>query len=339
MATLSFLGDVFLSGAMRYNVALPGDYVFNLEGPITETTNSAVGKICLKMTPGCIQSTFSRLPAAVCIGNNHIMDYGEIGLEETISELDSLGIRYFGAGTLSQNCNNPLLIDVDGMKIALAAYVCPSTHAQFACGHRPGVAPIDIEIVSKDVIRARNNGAERLIVNLHWGVEEVGYMRPRDFDLAGRILDLGVDLIVGHHAHCIQPIWHRDGQYAFFGLGNAVFPDIDEIVGGHSAWTKFRSWNNTSLICHYNLDAASVGWGLQALRGNQVVPVRRSFWAPKFVSDSSRTALEKRFARHLIFSRWRYAASRFSARPNLTKLTRLTTFKSLFASRDGSVDG
>ena len=323
MTVLSFLGDVFINKPVLYDVTLPGGYVFNLEGPITEVESPDADKICLKMLPGCIGRTFPFKPVAVCLGNNHIMDYGIKGFEDTLKELASLKIPFFGAGTIPENCNNPLIISIDGIRVALSGYVCKSTHPIYAYGKIPGVAPIDLDLISKDVSIAQKKGADRIIINLHWGVEQVQYMKPCDFEIACNILDLGVDHIVGHHAHCIQPILERNGKYAFFGLGNGVFTDINQKVNGRETVTNFRIWNNTSLVSHYNLRQGSSNWSLQILNKNQVIPIKRSLFAPEIIRGYPHEGLDKTFQRRLLTGRLRYAASRFLSQPRISKLANI----------------
>jgi len=216
------------------------------------------GKINLKAGGIFFKETFGRNPLAVCLANNHIMDYGEEGLLDTLTTLRAEGIRYFGAGSLADRCHNPLLLGLDGQRIALLGYVCPTTHAIFAAGENHGAAPIDLEAIAGDILTAKGNGAERIIVQLHWGEEDVGLPRPADVARAHGIIDLGADLIIGHHAHCIQPFEVFKGRHIFYGLGNALFPDTEMVsytqeglrTGNRQmAWKK---WNRRSLTVQYD---------------------------------------------------------------------------------------
>jgi hypothetical protein len=258
MSLLNFFGDVHLERPARSNVPLEGDYVCNLESPVTRSARPEWGKINLKAGGIFFMETFGRDPVAVCLANNHIMDYGEEGLRDTLEVLGNEGIRSFGAGSLADHCHNPLLLDLDGQRIALLGYVCPTTHAIFAAGENHGVAPIDLEVIAGDISTAKENGAECIIVQLHWGEEDVGLPRPADVARAHGIIDRGADLIIGHHAHCIQPFEVFKGKHIFYGLGNALFPDTEMVsytqeglrTGNRQmAWKK---WNRRSLTVRYD---------------------------------------------------------------------------------------
>lgn len=235
--------------------------VINLEAPITAGGTAAKNKICLATDRNSFVQAFDKLPLAVCLANNHIIDYGEAAYSETIKLLDDLGVQYFGAGGLLDRCNNPAIVDVDGIKVALLGYVSDSTHPIFAADKSPGVAPIDPKIIARDIEYSKSIGAERIVLCLHWGEEEVSVPRPEDVALAGELLELDVDLIVGHHAHCIQPVLFEKQKYVFFGLGNAYFPDFEyRFVDGGFAWSKQRWWNRTALFVSYRPRSRNVEW-------------------------------------------------------------------------------
>lgn len=255
---LLFLGDAYLPQPYPSVIERPCDVVFNLEHPITGRAAPAVGKVVLKAGSEHITATFRGTPRAACLANNHIMDYGEGGLRDTLDVLDDLGIAWFGAGLTSERCNNPLVLEVGGTTVGLSGYVCPTSHPLFAHGDRPGVAPIDGDVIARDVEVARSRGARRIIVCLHWGAEEVYLPRPEDVVAASRIMDLGVDLIVGHHAHRIQPRQRVGDGHVFYGLGNLFMPDIDlpshfddegRPIGRFVK--KQATWNRRSLAVDY----------------------------------------------------------------------------------------
>ncbi|MEN6582178.1 MAG: CapA family protein [Armatimonadota bacterium] len=224
---LEFLGDVYLPRPCELDLGEASGLICNLEHAITRCACGYPGKINLKSEEDHLTCSFGSRLAAVCLANNHIMDYGEQGLEDTIACLHASGIPSFGVGRLSENCGNPLLLDVGGCRVGLMGYVCPSTSAVFAQGTHPGVRAIDIDVIRKDIASARAMGAERIVVCLHWGCEQVYMPKPEDIHTSRHILYAGADLIIGHHAHRIQPFEIRDSGYVFYGLGNCIMPDLD----------------------------------------------------------------------------------------------------------------
>jgi poly-gamma-glutamate synthesis protein (capsule biosynthesis protein) len=225
MNHLTFLGDVWLPRAFKSAVQFDGDFIFNLESPITRCDQPAHAKICLQAPENYIEATFGKKPLAVSLANNHIMDFGHEGYEDTLKALESSRIRFFGAGTLEQNCNNPLIVPVGQSLVGLLGYVCPSTCPVLAQRNTPGVMPIELARIQADILQARHGGAKFVILNLHWGEEDVGTPKPQDVAFARQLLEIGADLIIGHHSHCIQSHETRGTKSIFYGLGNCIFPD------------------------------------------------------------------------------------------------------------------
>lgn len=329
MSPLNFFGDVHLEKPARSNVPLEGEYVCNLESPVTRSARPVWGKINLKAGGIFFKETFGRNPVAVCLANNHIMDYGEEGLLDTLTTLRAEGIRYFGAGSLADRCRNPLLLDLDGQRIALLGYVCPTTHAIFAAGENHGVAPIDPEAIAGDILTAKGNGAERIIVQLHWGEEDVGLPRPADVARAHGIIDLGADLIIGHHAHCIQPFEVFKGRHIFYGLGNAVFPDTEMVSfsrDGRRKDNRQMRWgrrNRTSLTVLY--DTVSGRVAMRRLYFKDALDVVVGARPERDLSHKAATAgrYDKRYVRELRMSMLQRLAVSFFSRPRLPKKSNL----------------
>lgn len=224
MSNLTFLGDVWLPRPFRSTVRFDGDFIFNLESPITRCEKPAHPKICLRAPGNYIEETFGKMPLAVCLANNHIMDYGAEGYRDTLEALESSQIQFFGAGTFEENCNNPLVVTVGSSRVGLLGYVCPSTCPVLAQPGTLGVMPIELGRIQADVVEARRRGAGCVVVSLHWGNEDVGTPKPQDVCLARQLLELDVDLIIGHHSHCIQSYESLGRKSIFYGLGNCIFP-------------------------------------------------------------------------------------------------------------------
>lgn len=271
MNGLTFCGDVWLPAGsdVEFPDELTEGLVINLEAPITTPNpmHATPGKICLATDCYSLVKTFKKLPLAVCLANNHILDYGKASFENTISELKRLGILYFGAGSLIEHANNPLIVDLGKNRVALMGYVCASTHPIWAESDSPGVVPIDLDIIQSDVARAKQLGASKIILMLHWGEEEVSLPKPSDVELSKKLLKLGVDLIIGHHAHCRQPIYvGKSGPAVFYGLGNALFPDFDYKANNMTAWSKQRKWNKNSTAVKVTADWKVTWVGMEDMR-------------------------------------------------------------------------
>jgi poly-gamma-glutamate synthesis protein (capsule biosynthesis protein) len=223
-----FLGDWYLEKPVDVRPAINGyPFIFNMEAPISKRGKPAPGKISLRMTDNHILSSFGRNPLAVCLANNHIMDYGEDAFDDTLRALSSVGIPFFGAGQESDNFNNPAFVRVEGETIALMGYVCASSHPIYAKDRQPGVCPIELGQIRDDIRYAKGKAASRVVVSLHWGAEEIRLPKPGDVEIAHGIIEAGADVIIGHHAHVPQPVERFNGKWIAYGLGNFVMPDLD----------------------------------------------------------------------------------------------------------------
>lgn len=326
---LVFVGDVWLGDACDVSPPfwLEKGTVINLESPITRRFDPAKGKICLSIDPDRFDKVFPRAPLVACLANNHIMDHGAEGFRDTINHLERRNIKYYGAGTLKQRCNNPLLVDSAGSTVGLMGYVCASTHPIFAHGDEAGVAPIDIERIIGDAVLARRMGAQRVIVSLHWGEEEVSLPKYSDVVLAEQLLSLGVDLIIGHHPHCRQPVYCVGDKRVFFSLGNAIFPDFEYSVNGSvMAWNQQRWWNNIGIVVRYVPDCNEVLWdsfaqqGVNGLMRYLFLP-RNPVWKGLPLRETSE--YEKQYKKVKRLAYIRSAVSRFVARPKWPSIASL----------------
>lgn len=222
---MNFLGDVFLDNKYNVNIELE-DFIFNLEYPFSMEGEPAHNKINLGADVPNILETFNIFPIAVNLANNHIMDYGEEGFSKTINYLKKNDIGFFGAGNDSNNYNNPYILDWKYKKIALLGYSCPSTHPVFGTKMSNGSAFLDIKKIISDIKDCKNR-VDFIVLNLHWGDEEIIYPKATDVEKAHILIEAGADLIIGHHAHVIQSIEKYKGKYIFYGVGNFIFPDFN----------------------------------------------------------------------------------------------------------------
>jgi poly-gamma-glutamate capsule biosynthesis protein CapA/YwtB (metallophosphatase superfamily) len=166
---------------------------------------------------------------AVSLANNHAFDFGSAGLEQTIAALDAHGVRWIGAGERGVGTGRPLLIEFGGdsrpLRIAIfAGYAAPPDNPMLAagdCGVRPCL--IDTDRIAADIAALRAGDPDMLVVAFpHWGLN-YGWRSARQRTTGDRLLQAGVDLVLGHGAHRLQEIERRSGRWVVFGLGNFVY--------------------------------------------------------------------------------------------------------------------
>ena len=160
--------------------------------------------------------------------SNHSLDQGAAGIRTTLNRLDALGLGHTGTARSARERGRTTMYSVGGVKIA---------HLSFTASFN-GITPaetwqanrLDPARILKDARRARDRGADLVAVSLHWGDEfhhdPTAYQRS----VATRLLrGQAIDLIVGHHAHVVQPIRRVEGNWVAYGMGNSFSGMRDEL--------------------------------------------------------------------------------------------------------------
>ncbi len=203
---------------------LQGDLnIGNLESPITRGGNEFLDKkFRFRTDPGATAALQRAGFNHLTLANNHILDFGTTGLEDTISALDSVGITHAGAGLDLARARQERIVTVKGARIALLAYSLTYPAEFYATADRGGTAPGYADYYRADIARARKS-ADYVIVSFHWGVECADL--PRDYQkvAAHRAIDAGADVVLGHHPHVLQGIEYYKGGVVFYSLGNFAF--------------------------------------------------------------------------------------------------------------------
>ncbi len=159
----------------------------------------------------------------VTLANNHVLDAGAPGLEETLGHLDDAGISHAGAGMDLDATREPMIFDLGGMKVGVLSYQgVPSYEWAWATEDAPGTAPLQEDVVREDIQRLRPE-VDLLIVMPHWGIEYTAPPEPEQVELAHAAVDAGADLFVGGHAHWPKGIEVYEGKPIFYGTGNFLF--------------------------------------------------------------------------------------------------------------------
>ncbi len=166
----------------------------------------------------------------VTLANNHVLDYDEPALVETLAALRESSVAVCGGGLNIDEARTPAVISAGGVSIAFLGYseladifwtysYPRSFRAQKA---RPGVAPMDEKMIVQDIRKARAL-ADHVVVSFHWGEEYVRTPNPKQVGLAHIAIDAGASVVLGHHPHVLQPVEVYEGGVIFYSLGNFVF--------------------------------------------------------------------------------------------------------------------
>jgi Bacterial capsule synthesis protein PGA_cap len=154
--------------------------------------------------------------------SNHALDRGAAGIDRTIEVLADAGLGQSGMARTPDEIA-PGVLDVRGVAVAHLSYTYGYNGLRPPPGEEWRSALIDPLRIVDDSRAARALGAEVVVVSLHWGAE--GEHEPTTYqrDVANWLTASGAaDLIVGHHAHVVQPIEQLNGRWVIFGLGNVL---------------------------------------------------------------------------------------------------------------------
>ncbi|MCM1135465.1 MAG: CapA family protein [Clostridium sp.] len=161
------------------------------------------------------------------LANNHIYDFGEIGLLDTLETLEGAEIPGVGAGRNIEEASAPLYFIINDMKIAIVAATqierleYPDTRG--ATAESPGVFRcLDPARLYKTVAEAKEN-SDFVIVYIHWGTENVAEPDWLQLEQAPGLAEAGADLIIGDHPHCLQGIDYFGDTPVIYSLGNFFF--------------------------------------------------------------------------------------------------------------------
>lgn len=155
-----------------------------------------------------------------CLANNHVLDYGVRGLEETLRVLGRRKIRTVGAGLTEGDAHAPISIRVRGIPVHIVNF--SEGEDLTAARGGPGVFGWNIDRVVGLVRRLRRRPGVVIAIG-HCGLEYVPYPPPYVVAAFREIADAGADCVIGHHPHVPQGIEWRKGRPIAYSLGNFVF--------------------------------------------------------------------------------------------------------------------
>ena len=163
--------------------------------------------------------------------SNHSLDDGTEGVIRTLDALDGAGIAHTGTYRTQAESAEPRIVDVGGIKVGHVAATFSLNGVPLPAGREwsvdvatvGGVQVPDVDGMLAAAARARAAGAEVVVASLHCCVE---YRNdPTDAQVAAvrtLLASPDVDLVLGHHAHVVQPFEQIAGEWAAYGLGNHV---------------------------------------------------------------------------------------------------------------------
>lgn len=196
--------------------------ILNLEAPIVVNDAVPIDKCGpnLKTTKEVVDSLKYAGFNMVTLANNHIMDYGDSGLQDTIKALKDAGIGQVGVGDNLEAAQIIQYFEKDGERLAIIN--CCEHEFSIATDNTPGANPLNPIHQYHSILEAKRN-ADYVLVIVHGGHEHWQLPSPRMVETYRFFIDAGADAIVNHHQHCYSGFESYNGKPIFYGLGNLCF--------------------------------------------------------------------------------------------------------------------
>jgi poly-gamma-glutamate synthesis protein (capsule biosynthesis protein) len=245
MTTLAFLGDLMLGGDIgavldRHDPAwLFGDCVdhlrradaviANLEGPITTSTDRwrrTFKFYHFKAHADAVKLLQAGNVRALCLANNHMLDYGERGLMDTLAALQGAAIIGVGAGRDLAEASAGRILDIAGAKVGLLA--ATDGMPEFAATPRSAGTHVlefrggNLDWITRSVSDLKRAGATLIVLSIHWGPNLRRSPNARFRAFAHDAISAGVDVVHGHSSHVAQGVERQGAGIVLYDTGNFI---------------------------------------------------------------------------------------------------------------------
>ncbi len=197
--------------------------IINLETTLTTSNRAVPKKFNFKADPDRVKCLQEAHIDIVNLANNHILDFGEEGLRETIRVLDEAGIMHAGAGLNIEEAKKPALIIKNGIRIAVIG-MTDNERAWKALSDKPGINFVevgDFGEAKKQIVNLRNE-VDFLIITIHWGPNMREFPTKSFINFAHELTDSGADILHGHSAHVFQGVEIRDRKLIMYDTGDFI---------------------------------------------------------------------------------------------------------------------
>lgn len=178
------------------------------------------------------------------------MDLDREGLESTLEILENRGFSPIGTGSSLNEASKFFEVDDEGNSYIFPSFGWKVIQCQKANKRTVGVNPLNVKNVIGSVLKTKRDFPESILVVLfHWNYEMEKYPQPRHRELARKLIDIGADLIIGHHPHIVNGIEVYNEKTIVNSLGNWFIP--------HNFFfnvkLRFSDWVTTQLIFEWSL--------------------------------------------------------------------------------------
>ncbi|KAI7252503.1 hypothetical protein KC345_g11475 [Hortaea werneckii] len=205
----------------------------------------------------------------VSLANNHILDYGQTAMLDTLIHLDKYKIGHTGAGKNIEEAYKPYTKTVKGKRIAmLGVSRVLSGPSWYAGKNSPGAASAYTPEPLLGAIKKSAQDNDYTIVYIHWNQEFKDYPEKYARQLAKQMIDAGADIILGAHSHCLMGIEYYKHKPIYYSLGNFVF----------NRSTRGGDKTLHSMLVHFNISGSGVT--------SSITPVKIIGGQPNFMGEA-----------------------------------------------------
>jgi poly-gamma-glutamate capsule biosynthesis protein CapA/YwtB (metallophosphatase superfamily) len=237
--TLAFAGDVHFTGRTAGLLADPAAAIgpiasvlrsadftaLNLETAVTSRGTPEPKTYHFRTTPDAFTALRDAGVSLVTLANNHVLDYGQAGLADTLAAARAARFPYVGIGMNADAAWAPYVTTIKGTSIAVigVSQVAELASSWVATGTRPGEAnAIDLSRTLA-AVRAAKRLAKIVVVFMHWGTEGESCPDANQLALAPQLAAAGADIIIGSHAHELQGSGWLGHTFVAYGMGNFLW--------------------------------------------------------------------------------------------------------------------
>ena len=291
-------GSSYIWGDVEQDLLSPDALIINLETALTQSENWAMDKgINYRSHPRNVESLTAIGVKVATLANNHVLDWGEDGLKETIKTLDNAGIYSVGAGVTQEEAAKPIFFDIDkengSITVAVLAIGFPSAGVPLdwkaddvKCGVNveeeadEGVAQRTIDSVKNHARKVLGRDPDVIIVSLHWGANWAWGIPSNWRKFSHKLVDLGADVVIGHSSHHVKGIEVYKNKFIAYGLGDFL-NDYEGIVG--QGYEDYRH----DLAAFYTLSIELNQGGPTTLVNVDIIPCKIQHLKVQRATDSS----------------------------------------------------
>ncbi len=187
--------------------------------------------------------------------SNHALDQGEKGVYDNLDALDAAGLRHTGTFRSAAERARPTIYQINGVKVGHLSYAMHFNGLKPPAGKTWLANRIDVAAIRAAAAATRKAGAQIIVLSAHWGTELVHEPSGDQLFWARKLIaDPNIDLIIGHHAHVVQPFEKVGDKWIAYGVGNTLarhdFPVDANREGVIAAFTFTEQANHRWRVTH-----------------------------------------------------------------------------------------